>query len=99
VKTHVIERDELVRIVTEASATGCAERTRRKLIAVAETTDAVAFGWFHCDGVGCPARQARVHNQTFQKAYDEAMSRLLGAHDIAVARVGVLVEPRRKEAS
>ncbi len=74
----LIERADLVRIVDEASAQGCAQSTRTKLLGVAETTQAVAVGWFHCDGVGCPARQARRQNQAFQQAFDNAMAAHLG---------------------
>lgn len=72
--SYTITRDELVQIIDRASE-GCAESTRRKLRAIAETTEAVTAGWFHCDGVGCPARQAlgRRTNQRFQQAYDVAM--------------------------
>jgi hypothetical protein len=52
--------------------------TRAKLLAVAERTDAVAVGWFHCDGVRCPARQAGRHNQKFQTAFDQAMCARFG---------------------
>lgn len=72
-----IPRSELVRIVDEASA-GITESTRAKLRAVAETTDALAVGWFHCDGARCPARQAGRHNQEFQTAFDRAMAERFG---------------------
>jgi len=71
-KYEAISRDDLIRVVDEASE-GCAESTRAKLRTVAETTDAVAVGWFHCNGYGCPARQARRPNQRFQQAFDTAM--------------------------
>jgi hypothetical protein len=67
-----IQRDDLVRII-DAASEGCKNSTRAKLRAVAETTDAVTVGWFHCSGVGCPSRQARRHNQVFQAAFDRAM--------------------------
>jgi hypothetical protein len=73
-----ITRDDLVRIVDDASR-GLTESTRSKLLAVAETTDAVAVGWFHCEGVGCPARQARRRNQTFQQRFDTKMAALFDA--------------------
>jgi hypothetical protein len=69
----VIERAELVRII-DAASEGCTESTRVKLHAVAETTDAVAVGWFHCCGYLCPAMQASRRNQRFQEAFDLAMS-------------------------
>lgn len=68
-----IPRGELVELVARASE-GCAQSTRDKLIAVAETTDAVAAGWWHCDGVSCVSRQAGRRNQTFQMAYDKAIA-------------------------
>jgi hypothetical protein len=69
-----IERSELVRIVDEASQ-GITSSTRQKLLDVAETTNAVAAGWFHCEGVGCPIRQAgRRTNQKFQTAFDFAIA-------------------------
>lgn len=69
---RTIARDDLVVIVDKA-ADGVADSTREKLVAVARTTDAVAVGWFHCDGVSCPARQARRQNRRFQEAFDRAM--------------------------
>lgn len=72
-----IERTELVRVVDRASQ-GITESTRAKLRAVAESTDAVAVGWFHCEGVTCPARQAGRHNQRFQEAFDLAMAERYG---------------------
>lgn len=72
-----IPREELVRIIEEASI-GCADSTRAKLRVVARTTGAVAVGWFHCDGVACPARQARRANQTFQREFDQAMYERFG---------------------
>lgn len=76
---HVIERDELLRIVDEASE-GLTPSTREKYAAVARTTEAVTVGRFHCDGVGCPARQARRHNQRFQEAFDLAMGARFGIY-------------------
>lgn len=72
--TLTITRGELVAIIDSASKE-CSKRTRAKLRAVAETTDAVAVGWFHCDGVGCPIRQAGEPPRTrsFEKAFDRAM--------------------------
>ena len=70
--TETITRDEFVALVDKASEK-CAESTRAKLRAIAETTDAAAVGWFHCDGVQCPAMQARRRHQGFQAAYDHAM--------------------------
>jgi hypothetical protein len=75
--TCVIERAELVEIIDQASA-GCVESTRAKLRAVAETTDAVAVGWWHCDGETCPSRQARRTNKHFQEAFDRAMYERFG---------------------
>lgn len=72
-----IERDELIRIVDDAS-TGITASTREKLFAVAETAEAVAVGWFHCDGVKCPASQAHRRNQAFQTKFDEAMAARFG---------------------
>lgn len=73
--TERITRDELVEIVEQsiASSERCAQSTREKLLDVAHTTDKFAAGWFHCDGVGCIARQARRRNQGFQTAFDHAM--------------------------
>lgn len=83
-----IERSELVRIVDEASR-GITASTREKLLAVAETTPAVTAGWFHCEGVGCPIRQAgRRSNQKFQTAYDFAM-----AQRFEIDPVDMAVEP------
>lgn len=56
----------------------CADSTKEKLFAVAEMTDAVAVGWWHCDGVSCPARQARRKNQAFQTGFDRAMAERFG---------------------
>lgn len=75
--TLTITRADLVALIDDA-ATGCAESTRTKLRAVAETTEAVAAGWWHCDGVSCPSRQARRKNQTFQERYDRAMAERFG---------------------
>lgn len=72
-----IGRSELLEILWRASV-GCAMSTREKLRAVGLRTDAVAVGWFHCDGVNCPARQARRHNQGFQEAFDRAMAARFG---------------------
>jgi hypothetical protein len=72
-----ISRADLVRLVDQASE-GCANSSRAKWRAVAETTDAVAVGWFHCDGAHCPARQAGRRNQSFQEAFDRAMATQFG---------------------
>jgi hypothetical protein len=84
----VIARDEFVRIVNQASE-GCTESTRVRLRRVVETTDRVAVGWFHCNGVGCPIRQAgRRTNQTFQERFDTHMAALFDAeYDAAKARI------------
>ena len=74
---ETIERSELVAII-DAASEGCAESTRAKLRHVAETTDAVAAGWFHCNGVGCPGSQAKRRNQSFQEAFDRAMGERFG---------------------
>lgn len=74
---EIIDRDELIRMVDVASE-GITESTRVKLLAVAETAGAVAVGWFHCDGVRCPARQAGRRNQAFQTRFDEAMAARFG---------------------
>ncbi len=73
----LIKRADLVRIV-EKAAQDINPRTRDRLIAVARTTDAVAAGWWHCDGAGCPAQQAHVRNQCFQERYDRAMAEYFG---------------------
>jgi hypothetical protein len=90
-----IERAELRRIVNRASI-GCAPSTREKLRSVAQTTDAVAVGWFHCNGVGCPARQARRPNQRFQEAFDLAMFEHFGLvdHKDDMQRFAFVVEVR-----
>jgi hypothetical protein len=77
-ETFTIERSEFVSIVGLASAYGCADSTRAKLRQVAETTEAVAAGWFHCDGHQCPAMQAGRRNQLFQTAFDRAMAAHFG---------------------
>jgi hypothetical protein len=69
----VIRRADLIRIVTDAS-TGLAESTILKYLRTAETTTAVAVGWFHCNGVGCLARQAKRPSQVFQERYDTLMA-------------------------
>jgi hypothetical protein len=89
----VIERAELVRIIDEASAGVCAESTREKLRRVAETTGVLAVGWFHCDGVQCPARQARRTNQRFQSAFDTAMAERFERETFNPASHGVICEP------
>lgn len=75
--SNFIDRDDLIGVVAIASY-GLTESTRAKLLKVAETTNAVAVGWFHCDGVDCPARQARRHNQRFQTAFDREMGLRFG---------------------
>lgn len=87
---RTMPRADLVALVEAASAEGCAESTRAKLIEVARTTDAVAANWFHCDGVGCVGRQAGRKNQTFQTAYDKAMCERFGV-PFAQARSGFVV--------
>jgi hypothetical protein len=72
-----ISRADLEQIIGAASEE-CGERGRAKLRAVAATTDAVAFGWFHACGVACPARQASYRHQGFQKGFDRAMFELYG---------------------
>jgi hypothetical protein len=74
-----IDRAELVRIINRTSE-GCTESTRARLRAVATQTNAVAVGWWHCDGVGCPIRQAgRRTNQAFQQRFDTEMAALFDA--------------------
>jgi len=75
--SFTISRADLLRIV-EKAAQDISPRTRDRLIAVAQTTEAVAAGWWHCEGVGCPARQAHVRNQKFQERYDLMMARHCG---------------------
>lgn len=72
-----IERSTLIRIIDEAT-TGITASTRAKLLGVGHTADAVAVGWFHCDGVRCPASQANRRNQAFQEAFDQAVCAHLG---------------------
>lgn len=72
-----MDRDELIAVIDKATE-GLTPSTREKLLHVAQTTDAVAVGWFHCDGVGCPSRQASRSNQKFQTAYDYAMTSRFG---------------------
>ena len=81
--TEVITRRDLIAIIDEASARGCAESTRAKLLAVARSTDAVAAGWWFCGETNCPARQARVRNTRFQTAYDHAMTARFGRPNYA----------------
>lgn len=78
--TLSISRSDLIEVVDYA-ATGITPSTRAKLLEVAKTTEAVAVGWWHCDGVNCPARQARRKNQGFQEAFDRAMSARFGRPD------------------
>lgn len=85
-----ITRDELVEIVDRA-AEGITASTRARLLKVAETTDAVAAGWWHCDGVGCVSRQARRKNQTFQMAYDKAIAGRFGVVFDGTGHTGVVV--------
>jgi hypothetical protein len=77
-KRETIGRDALREIVEASLPEGCAESTKAKLRAVAETTDAVAVGWFHSDGVTCPARQAGRANMAFQETFDRAMGKRFG---------------------
>lgn len=72
-----LKRTDLVRVVDEATQ-GLTASTRAKLLAVAESTDAVAVGWFFCGTVDCPARQARRRNQAFMTAFDKAMCERFG---------------------
>lgn len=67
-----IGRAELAEIIERASV-DCAARSREKLRRVAAETDAVAVGWFHCNGTKCPARQANYHHMGFQTRFDHAM--------------------------
>lgn len=71
-----IKREDLVQIVKDASV-GLADSTILKYLHVAETTDAFAAGWFHCDGVGCIAQQAKHPNQVFHKRFDTLMAQFL----------------------
>ena len=75
---ETIDRATFIEIVREAASAGCAVSTRGKLLSIAETAPAVAVGWFHCDGVQCPASQARRRNQSFQTAFDRAMALRFG---------------------
>jgi hypothetical protein len=75
--TETIARGDLIDIV-DAATYGLTASTRAKLLAVAQTTEAVAVGWFHCNGVTCPARQARRRNQDFQTAFDRRMAARFG---------------------
>lgn len=75
--TATIERLDLVHIVDEATR-DLTESTRQKMLAAALATDAVAVGWWHCDGVRCLAEQARRKNQTFQERFDRAMAARFG---------------------
>lgn len=76
-KRETITRAELVNVVDTATA-GITASTRAKLLAVAESTDAVAVGWFHCDGCLCPASQAGRRNQRFMEGFDRAMAQRFG---------------------
>lgn len=78
--THSISRSDL-RSIIDYAATGITTSTRARLLAVAEITEAVAVGWWHCNGVNCPARQARCKNQGFQEAFDRAMAARFGQPD------------------
>jgi hypothetical protein len=71
-----MRRDELIDIVKTASI-GLTESSIVKWLKVADTTDAVAAGWFHCDGAECVARQAKQQNQVFQGRYDTLMAQYL----------------------
>jgi hypothetical protein len=86
-----ISRTELMETLWDTSV-GCAMSTREKLQAVALRTDAIAVGWFHCDGVNCPARQARRPNQKFQEAFDRAMGERFGV-EIDESHVSGLFDP------
>ena len=67
-----IRRSDLIRIV-EAASIGLTESSREKWLQVARITRAFATGWFHCDGVGCIARQAKRPNQAFHEHFDALM--------------------------
>jgi hypothetical protein len=88
-----IGRTEFVRIV-EQTTEGLTESTRAKLLDVAQGTPAVVVGWFHCDGVTCPARQARRSNQRFQEAFDRAMFEHFGREFKEGGRFAFVVEVR-----
>lgn len=73
-RSYSITRRELADIVEQASEVIGSERSRERLRRVVRETDAVAVGWFHCDGIGCPARQASYHHMTFQGQFDRLMA-------------------------
>lgn len=85
-----IPRQEFIGIM-DAATVGITPSTRSKLMAVARGTQAVAVGWFHCNGVMCPARQAGRHNQTFQLAFDRAMTERFHTPDPFVV---VVIDPK-----
>lgn len=95
---YTIDRDVLVGIVEDAieEAERCAPSTREKFIEVAKTTDKFAAGWFHCDGVGCIARQARRPNQGFQTAFDHSMWRFLGVQPGSTVLVEVTASKEQR---
>jgi hypothetical protein len=78
----VLERRDFVRVVDEASARITAS-TRAKLLAVAETTDAVAIAASHHDGVDCLASQAGRRNRKFEQEFDRAVA-------VKFGRLGVI---------
>lgn len=71
---RTITRADLIEVVTAALVDVPTESTREKLLHVAQTTNAVAVGWFHCGSAQCPAAQAGRRNQVFQTAFDKAMA-------------------------
>jgi hypothetical protein len=89
---ETITRADLIAI-TDAASEGCVESTRAKMRAVAETTQAVAVGWFHCDGERCPASQAQRRNQRFMEAFDRAMAARYGREVGKPAGFGPAFEP------
>lgn len=80
-----VSRSELIATIDMAAAVIGSERSRARLRRVAETTDAVAVGWFHCAGVGCPARQASYHHMGFQGEFDRLMAERFGVSPYAGA--------------
>jgi hypothetical protein len=71
-----IARADLQKIIEGASFV-VPDRTRERLRRLAAETP-VAFGWFHCDGIECPARQVGYRSMAFQTSYDSAMARHFG---------------------
>lgn len=72
-----ITRPELAKIIDDSCFT-VPDRTRQRLRELAATTPAVAFGWFHCGGVNCPARQIGYRSMSFQTSYDQRMAQHFG---------------------